>query len=89
MHRRMTYRVGPDFFELVPSQRPRRGLATINVGYEDKAVFDAIQWWLAHHLGREVSQWDVFSYLLGESLGNEASALRRARLFPEERERKP
>ena len=74
--------VGPDRFELVPQARPSRGVACINISREDKEVFDAIQWWLQHRLGREAHQWDVFSFLLGEALGNRESVLRNATLFP-------
>lgn len=80
----MSARIGPDAFELVPHQRARRGLATVNVAYEDKEVFDAIHMWLSHLRGRTLAQWDVFSYLLAEALANKDSALHGALLFPEE-----
>lgn len=74
--------VGPDRVELVPQVRAGRGVATVNVSREDKEVFDAVQLWLQQRLGRGLSQWDVFSFLLGEALGNEDSPLREAALFP-------
>jgi hypothetical protein len=78
----MRARSGPDVFELVPEERPRRGVATINVSYADKEVFDAIQLWLQHRRGVEQSQWDVFSFVLGAALESETSGLKQARLFP-------
>ncbi|HUR69055.1 MAG TPA: hypothetical protein VM370_07390 [Candidatus Thermoplasmatota archaeon] len=72
----------PERFELVPEEKVRRGTATINVSWADKEVFDAIQWWLTYRMGREATQWDVFSFLLGEALGNRESPLRNATLFP-------
>lgn len=73
---------GPERFELVPEARVRRGTATINVSYADKEVFDAIQWWITYRLGRPANPWDVFSFLLGEALGNKESPLAKAVLFP-------
>lgn len=73
---------GSDRFELVPEERVSRGVACINISREDKAVFDAVQWWLQHRLGREAHQWDVFSFLLGEALLNRESPLQNATLFP-------
>ena len=80
----MPIKGGPEQFELVPEARATRGTFTINVSPADKEVFDAVKWWLSHKRGRPVTQWDVFSYLLGEALGNERSDLRRAELFPAE-----
>jgi hypothetical protein len=71
-----------DRYELALEAPVRRGTASINVRWEDKVVFDAIQAWASHRKGRYVSQWDAFSLLLGAALENEASELGRAQLFP-------
>jgi hypothetical protein len=73
-------RIGPDHVELALEQPVRRGTATINVRWEDKEVFDAVQHWLSYQRSSSQSQWDVFSFLLSEALTNERSPLAEARL---------
>lgn len=58
----------------------RRSTACLNIRWEDKEVFDAIQVWLACQKGRPVAHWDVFSFVLATALGNGASDLSRAEL---------
>lgn len=77
-------RFGTDHFELAVEAPVRRGTATINVRWEDKEVFDAIQRWASHRRGRSLSQWDAFSLVLAAALGNREADLGRARLRPAE-----
>lgn len=47
-----------------------RLLATLNVGRQEKAVFDAFQAWLSYREGRAVHQWEVFAVVLEAALTN-------------------
>lgn len=71
-----------DRYELALEEPVRRGTASVNVRWEDKVVFDAIQAWASHRKGRYVSQWDAFSLILAAALGNQDAEVGRAPLFP-------
>jgi hypothetical protein len=68
-------------YELVPEERPQRGLACVNVGREDKEVFDLLQWWWSMREGRALSQWEVASRLLALGLSHPAADLPPAEAF--------
>ena len=70
---------GPDRYELVIEGPVKRSTATINIRWEDKAVFDSVQTWLAYQKGRPVHQWDVFTFLLAAAL--ETDELAAAEIF--------
>ena len=72
---------GPSFppYELALDAPAEPRLATVQVSREDKAVFDALQAWWLFRRGRRLTQWELFSLLLGDALGNDAGELSGAR----------
>lgn len=73
--------VGPEYYELAIEEQVQRGTSSINVRWEDKAVFDAIQVWLSYQRGASVTHWEVFTFILATALESESGALRAAQLF--------
>jgi len=73
-------RSGPDHFELAFEAPVRRGTACVNVRWEDKRIFDAIQLWASHRKGSPISQWDAFSMILAAALSNDDAEISRVPL---------
>lgn len=62
-------------FELVPDGPVLPPLASLKLRRDDKAVFDQLKAWWSLRRGRDLSQWEAFTILLGVALEHEEARL--------------